>query len=244
MKNIFLSLCISIITGFGSSICAQVQKGDMLFGVFSDINGKTDGQKYVGEVISVESDVEFTLRFSHSGSIYHFGKNPDYPAYLAKVMSSKGGKYNSDNFFFYQIFRPMGLEEEGTTVFWNIKFPDGKSFPSIVKDEMTNEKYFAVEMLHSGNIYKMGYNFRVYETGKGFYKAGTPFEFIPLRPVNNSDKTSIQALTPNPIPDGNLLENLKKNSKKNYEKAKKQYHEILRIIIEAIENTDLRQFSE
>lgn len=231
MRNIFLTLCIGIFTGFANKTCAQVQKGDMLLGSFSDINSKSDGKSYTGEVISVESETEFTLRFSHSGSIYHFKNmsNDSDELFSANVISSKGGKYNSNYFFNYLILRPIGADEDITTVFWNIRFSDGRAFPSILRDELSNEKYFVAEMLHSGNFYKMGYNFKVYETEKGSYKAGTPFDFIPLRLILNSDKTSVNLFNPNPAQNskGISLEELKKNIESDHGVNKNQILEII-----------------
>ncbi len=196
----------------------QVQVGDMLYGAFAD------GKPYVGEVLTVKNTLEFTLRFSHSGSVYNLETSPVSPQHnVARVIGSKGGKYGTGELFSFYIFR------YGTGGFLKVKFADGKSFLAFENEGKKTDKYWVVYMLHSGNEYKMGYDKKVYETGKGAYKAGTGFDIWYVDCMSTDKGT---APKPNQVPKGykkeaaepkpTPIENLKRNTGKGYEKLKKE----------------------
>ena len=75
-------------------------QGDMLLGWFGE-----EKKNYIGEVISVESDNNFTLRFSHSNSLYKFINISNKGTLgLAKVSNTIGGKYAKNQIFSYLTF--------------------------------------------------------------------------------------------------------------------------------------------
>lgn len=232
MKNIIIVL-IGLLCVFSSKFCAQVKQGDVLIGWFGKEN-----KKYVGEVISVESGKKFTLKFSHSDSLYNFEDiSENGGATIAKVISSKGGKYAKNELFSYIIFR----DEAGVIDFLKFRFPDGKTFIGYIVEGY--DKYYTVEMLHSGNMYKMGYNNKVYETGKGAYIAGTPFTVEISNLVDNSAPILIESSSKGYIhtDDKTAWEKFIKTQKKGQETAKKVFDNYLKKIIKAFEEANLKQ---
>ncbi|MBC7933784.1 MAG: hypothetical protein H7Y86_00300 [Rhizobacter sp.] len=166
---IYNSLMLSITALLLSfTATAQPKAGSVIIGNFH----MQSGSPMVASIISVNGK-EFTCRFSHSNSTYVFlAEDIDG---TAKVVSSKGGKFAKDTWFYFveyfivnETYECILNKTEWEPVI--VKFGDGKSFLGDVSN-FTADGGYDIRFWHSWSKYSFDKNGVVIKSG-GAYPAG------------------------------------------------------------------------
>lgn len=149
----------------------KLQKG--MFLITSKIFSENDEKQYVAEVLTVNGS-EFTCRFIHSNSIYHFkdfkqASNASKTLMQAAVVKNKGGVYNDGFIFSFNVYMndPELCDLSSAT--------ETNPLVCIVTFQADNKMYLA-NMAKINGIYKM-----FFPHSKSTYEANEHFKVTKVK---------------------------------------------------------------